>query len=939
MKMWRRGIAAFLGFDRTVSASREQIAAQRCLSRYQGLSSQGQAPQMFQKGVLPLLTGLLSLAISGGCALQRSAPASPETSAPAAEQKSFPAMEEVDDARWQQAATAALGDREGAILVIDPQTGRLRAVVNPRIAFSQAFPPGSTIKPFTALTAMRGHLIERATQRQCSGGYTRGNYATLCSHPKSTTPFNLPQALAYSCNDYFGHVGERISASAVNTTLAGFGFGARTGVAVGGEIAGQLLTSEWHAPEALGDSANLLVTPVQLLAAYTALVNGGRLLRPQQGAAIAQLKTQLNLTGAQRTVLLEGMRGAVKFGTADKAQLDQLPVYMFGKTGTSTASNGFQSQGWFVGFVAEPRNSGVPLPEEIKLGFVILLKRAHGSQGAAVAKRLMDCGLRTAGCESATAASDRHGEEEKRQLNVAVPAQLRLPPTVRVQLGNLPAGTRNAQAAIKELPFEAYVAGVVAAEGSVETQVEALKALAVVSRTYALLNLGRHAQQGFDFCSTTHCQQFWLGKAPARAVLRQALGLTAGEVLQDRSALLAEVYFHAACGGHTANLETLWGGHAPAHLRGVPDEFCAQRPNRDWTCEITAAQLAQALRSDARTAIGARLKSLTVLQRDANGRAQTLALVGERRRVLSGWDFKMLVGRKLGWHLLKSSWFDVQQQGERFVFKGHGFGHGLGLCQEGAHVMAGRGLRHQQILAFYFPGLESKPRLGGSAAESRRARVLPASYATNQPFTAIASAVEPQRAMLASEHFRVHYPAQPGTREIARLLQLLEAARDDLTLRLEAAALPAWHKTAIEVHVHASTADFIAATGQAGWVAAVTRGHRIETQPLALLQKRQLLATTMRHELTHVAIESLGQGRTPRWLAEGLAIFCAGEGRALEKTRPRARLSLDELERRLARPPNAASLGELYAQAYQEVRTLLRAEGETAVWKRVAASR
>jgi hypothetical protein len=174
------------------------------------------------------------LALSCACALQRTEPELRAAVGRAAEQKNAPADLNVADDRWQQAATVALGNREGAVLVINPQTGRLLAVVNPRLAFSQAFPPGSTIKPFTALTALRAHLLERATARQCSGRYARGNYEVLCSHPKSTTPFNLPQALAYSCNDYFGHVGERISASAVNATLAGFGFGIRTGVNAGG---------------------------------------------------------------------------------------------------------------------------------------------------------------------------------------------------------------------------------------------------------------------------------------------------------------------------------------------------------------------------------------------------------------------------------------------------------------------------------------------------------------------------------------------------------------------------------------------------------------------------------------------------------------------------------------------------------------------------------
>jgi hypothetical protein len=69
-----------------------------------------------------------------------------------------------------------------------------------------------------------------------------------------------------------------------------------------------------------------------------------------------------------------------------------------------------------------------------------------------------------------------------------------------------------------------------------------------------------------------------------------------------------------------------------------------------------------------------------------------------------GWDFKIIVGRVLGWNVLKSSRFDIARSGSNFVFRGSGFGHGLGLCQEGAHVMAARGGTYQRILEKYFPG-------------------------------------------------------------------------------------------------------------------------------------------------------------------------------------------------------------------------------------------
>src|SRR5207244_4307043 len=91
-------------------------------------------------------------------------------------------------------------------------------------------------------------------------------------------------------------------------------------------------------------------------------------------------------------------------------------------------------------------------------------------------------------------------------------------------------------------------------------------------------------------------------------------------------------------------------------------------------------------------------------KRDETGRAEFITLEGERRKSVRGWDFKIIVGRVLGWNLLKSSRFEVSRAGSNFIFRGSGFGHGLGLCQEGAHVMAARGVLFQRILEKYFPG-------------------------------------------------------------------------------------------------------------------------------------------------------------------------------------------------------------------------------------------
>lgn len=268
----------------------------------------------------------------------------------------------------------------------------------------------------------------------------------------------------------------------------------------------------------------------------------------------------------------------------------------------------------------------------------------------------------------------------------------------------------------KTVSLEEYILGVVAAEGSIEDEPEALKALAVVSRTYAVRNLGRHEREGYDFCNKTDCQRYiFTDEASAREMVRRAVAETSGEVLRGDDGAVAEAYFHAACGGMTANIETLWGTEAPSYLRGVRDDYCATMPHRSWTDTIPSAKLLAALRTDPRSDTGARLDNVRITKRDQTGRAEFITLEGERRVTLRGWDFKMIVGRALGWNVLKSSRFEVRREGDNFVFRGSGFGHGLGLCQEGAHVMAQQGASYKQILNHYLPGA----RIGRSAERER----------------------------------------------------------------------------------------------------------------------------------------------------------------------------------------------------------------------------
>jgi stage II sporulation protein D len=376
-------------------------------------------------------------------------------------------------------------------------------------------------------------------------------------------------------------------------------------------------------------------------------------------------------------------------------------------------------------------------------------------------------------------------------------------------------------------------------------------------------------------------------------------------VLHDDKNQVIDAYFSASCGGTTANLKSLWGDDAPAYLRGVRDDYCNTGAHYRWTDAIDSVQLANALRSDPRTDVGQNIRDLSVARYDQTGRAEFVTIAGDRRKTISGWEFKLIVGRALGWNVLKSSRFNVTRSGSQFVFRGGGFGHGLGLCQEGSHVMAQRGQSFQQILAHYFPGTE------------------PGAIATGD------------RDSKATSHFRIVHPPTLDTRDVEFMLSLLESTRSDLLRRVSAAGIQPRFPS-LEIVVNETTGDFVGRTGMPAWAAAATKRNTIELQPLKLLKQRRILETTVRHELVHVLIDAIGGGQTPRWLTEGMAVYVAGEGRLIESQQQLNSMSAPTIEQALASAKSPADMRNAYAAAYNLVKHLIRSEGEQKVWKRVA---
>ncbi len=275
---------------------------------------------------------------------------------------------------------------------------------------------------------------------------------------------------------------------------------------------------------------------------------------------------------------------------------------------------------------------------------------------------------------------------------------------------------------IDTIPLEDYVRGSVPAEmplGEPDAAVadRLARLQAILARTYALANRGRHAHEGFDLCSTTHCQVYTAPERQPPAVARlvaAAVDRTRGLIITDGHGPIQAV-FHADCGGHTSSATTVWGDPAPAYLSGVRDSFCVTIPRNDWHLDLDRDRLRRILNTTPDTAVGRWLDRIAVVSRDPAGRATRVAVTGEAHRMVRGERLRSVISGQLGPRAFRSARFSLEQRADRFLFSGQGFGHGVGLCQTGAIVRARRGESVDAILASYYPETWLDPHAAATA--------------------------------------------------------------------------------------------------------------------------------------------------------------------------------------------------------------------------------
>ena len=269
------------------------------------------------------------------------------------------------------------------------------------------------------------------------------------------------------------------------------------------------------------------------------------------------------------------------------------------------------------------------------------------------------------------------------------------------------------------------LAGLVPAEMYPDAPPAALAAQAIAARTELLQKIGRrNLTDPFLLCSTQQCQVYaGAGKGDPRTT--RAIEATRGMVLLRDGGGLVDIRYSASCGGHGEDNDAIWGGEPDPSLRGRSDTqaggmsritddnleafldgggdaWCAKgkqgKGKFRWTETVTASELTTRVATEY-PEVG-RVKQLSARQRGVSGRIGVLAIRGDKGNVEVTGDLH--IRRLLGG--LKSTLFEVKREGERFVFRGAGFGHGVGMCQLGAIGMATAGRPHEQILAHYYRG-------------------------------------------------------------------------------------------------------------------------------------------------------------------------------------------------------------------------------------------
>jgi len=258
---------------------------------------------------------------------------------------------------------------------------------------------------------------------------------------------------------------------------------------------------------------------------------------------------------------------------------------------------------------------------------------------------------------------------------------------------------------INELNLEDYLVGLINQEISSRWPMEAVKAQAVVARTYAFYQKKNRKYPMYDLESTV-TSQVYSGIESEDELARQAVKETEGEAAYYNGEMIQALY-HSSCGGKTEDALEVWGKEIP-YLKSIKDPHCTEAPNYFWQYTIDLNGLRDRLRRF-NSGIG-NIESVSILKRSSSGRVTRISIRHSKGSfVLEGKDFR----EALGYENIRSTDFTLKIKEDSVYLAGSGGGHGVGMCQWGAKGMAEDGKSYKDILQWYYPGVTIK-RMNGS---------------------------------------------------------------------------------------------------------------------------------------------------------------------------------------------------------------------------------
>jgi len=254
---------------------------------------------------------------------------------------------------------------------------------------------------------------------------------------------------------------------------------------------------------------------------------------------------------------------------------------------------------------------------------------------------------------------------------------------------------------INQLPLEEYLVGLINCEISSAWPIEAVKAQAIIARTYALNRKMARIASPYHLESSV-IDQVYEGCLIEDSRARRAVLDTEGEVLTFGGGII-QAFYHSSCGGRTEASENVWGVSLP-YLKGVDCQYCLTSPTATtWEYKLSLKEIEERLRS-----AGHKVSGLYDIQPgvvNSRGRLrQVLLLTSKGGSMISGEQFR----KAIGYGVIKSTRFTLKNSKNEVSFSGSGNGHGVGLCQWGAKQRALDGFVSREILSYYYPGTELK---------------------------------------------------------------------------------------------------------------------------------------------------------------------------------------------------------------------------------------